>query len=298
MAFYLPLSFFVLAASIAGAWSAPVNLGADVNSAAHEINGNILSSQGTTYLYFSSDRTPGIGALDNYYTQSQTPPHFAGINLIPSPVNSTANDDGPAMRYAGPPSDNTLFFASDRAGGQGGFDIYTATLAGTLWGGVTPLPPAINAAGDDMYPFTAAFNGKTVMFFVRNAAIHISEYSGGAWQSPVPVNLGTGNSYHPCLVGSGEGAKLFFSSNRGGGMGAYDIWVATYSGGAWGSPVNLGAPVNTDAYEHSPAVSLDGEILYFASTRPGGYGGYDLWYARSNPAIESTSLGRVRASFK
>jgi hypothetical protein len=297
---YLRLGYiglYLLAVSASG-WSTPTNLGSEVNSSSNEINANIGIYHGYAYLYFSSDRGTGIGGLDNYYSKAQTPPNFSGVYALPSPVNSAANDDAPAIRYAGPPADNTLFFSSDRAGGQGGFDILTATLTGTIWGNVTPLTTTINGAGDDMYPFTATFNGKTVMFFVRNAAIYVSEYSGGNWQLPTVINLGAGNSYHPCLVGTGEGAKLYFSSNRAGGQGYYDIWVATYTGGNWAEPVNLGTPINTGYNEHSPAVSVDGSTLYFASTRTGGLGGYDLWYSVENPSVDAASFGKTKAVFR
>ena len=51
-------------------------------------------------------------------------------------------------------------------------------------------------------------------------------------------------------------------------------------GGRWGKPRNLGAPVNSVWWESFPSLSIDGYTLYFASNRPGGYGGTDIWCCR------------------
>jgi hypothetical protein len=80
---------------------------------------------------------------------------------------------------------------------------------------------------------------------------------------------------------SANGLELYFGSNRPGGSG-YDIWVAkrTTIEDAWTTPVNLGPQVNSSAAEGCPAISDDGLELYFWSTRPSGYGSYDIWVSR------------------
>ena len=50
--------------------------------------------------------------------------------------------------------------------------------------------------------------------------------------------------------------------------------------GAWSEPVNLGPPINTEAFEGSATLSPDGLSLYFTSGRPGGLGGNDLWVSQ------------------
>jgi hypothetical protein len=53
----------------------------------------------------------------------------------------------------------------------------------------------------------------------------------------------------------------------------------------WSEPVSLGATVNSTAADGGPALSGDGLSLYFHSTRPGGFGGFDLWVSqRATPA--------------
>ena len=48
--------------------------------------------------------------------------------------------------------------------------------------------------------------------------------------------------------------------------------------GNWGDPINLGYPINTENDENSLLVGPDGEVAFFASDRPGGYGGLDIYY--------------------
>jgi Tol biopolymer transport system component len=100
-----------------------------------------------------------------------------------------------------------------------------------------------------------------------------------------PVNLGpnvnsTSNEFTPTL--SRDGLSLFFVSNRPGGFGGNDIWIAQRpsTDADWGTPQNLGPNINTPFTEGAPSLSIDGHQLYFHSNRPGGFGGMDVYVAR------------------
>jgi len=101
-----------------------------------------------------------------------------------------------------------------------------------------------------------------------------------AWSAP--VNLGptintTSNELAPAI--SPDGLSLYFDSDRPGGSGGRDIWVsqrATVSA-PWGAPVNLGTIVNSGTDDANPALSTDGHWLFFAGSRPGGFGAADLY---------------------
>ena len=71
----------------------------------------------------------------------------------------------------------------------------------------------------------------------------------------------------PALVVTQDGRQLYFCSNRPGGHGGFDLYVAERTGAGWGKPRNLGPKVNSPADEHDPAPSPDGLSLYFASNR-------------------------------
>lgn len=63
----------------------------------------------------------------------------------------------------------------------------------------------------------------------------------------------------------------------------YDIYTSDFVNGSWTEIRNLGKHVNSDAWDSQPSVSADGKTLYFASNRPGGYGGVDIWKTEKLP---------------
>jgi Tol biopolymer transport system component len=97
----------------------------------------------------------------------------------------------------------------------------------------------------------------------------------------LPVNLGplvnsAFNDLAPHI--SKNGLSLYFASTRPGTVGGEDIWVSQRPNrnAPWGPPINLGL-INTPSNERSPALSRDGHFLFFATDRPGGFGGLDIW---------------------
>ncbi len=83
---------------------------------------------------------------------------------------------------------------------------------------------------------------------------------------------------------SADGKIIFFSASdrtteRGtpSGYGSFDIYFCAYNNGEWMPGINVGQGVNSPAWESQPSISPDGLTLYFSSTRPGGYGGSDLY---------------------
>src|SRR5437870_8186333 len=103
------------------------------------------------------------------------------------------------------------------------------------------------------------------------------------WSTPVslgPVINSAFNDQQPAI--SKDGLSLYFTSNRPGGLGGFDMYVSQRAcvDDPWGSPVNLGATVNTTFDEGNPAFSRDEHLLFFQSKRPGGFGGIDLWVSQ------------------
>ncbi len=96
-----------------------------------------------------------------------------------------------------------------------------------------------------------------------------------------PINAGStvnsdGDEITPFFVSDDT---LMFSSNGFGGRGGYDVMYSVLRDGIWHEPIPLEG-INTE-YDDSDCIVLPDGTLVFASTRPGGAGGLDLWIARN-----------------
>jgi len=150
------------------------------------------------------------------------------------------------------------------------------------------LGPNINSSSVEVDPSISA-DGLELFFESRrsgghgNGDIYVSRRAskddlwGPCMNIGAPVNTAY---YDQCPSISADGLSLYFSSDRPGGYGIDDLWVTTRArvSDPWGPPVNLGATVNTSADEWMPSISADGLVLFFMSSRAGGFGGNDLWF--------------------
>lgn len=88
-----------------------------------------------------------------------------------------------------------------------------------------------------------------------------------------------------CPILSRDGLQLYMASNRPGGAGNLDIWVAERqsSDEPFGNPANIGAPINSAFNDFCPSPLRDGHGFMFVSNRPGGCGGADIYITRYHP---------------
>jgi len=134
------------------------------------------------------------------------------------------------------------------------------------------------------------------------AAAQAANYS--AWGTALKIDEIGGNSSElntaaldGCPIQSPDGLSLYMASNRAGGLGGIDIWVAhrESTDDPWGAPENLGEPVNSAADDFCPT-PVKGGGLFFVSREalPGSCGLGDIYFARYNPAkgwTEPRNLG-------
>jgi len=105
----------------------------------------------------------------------------------------------------------------------------------------------------------------------------------GGWHPPQPLHIyemdGYGSEVN--LNMSNDGEIILFSFDRKDSYGSNDLYVSfRISEKKWSAPVNLGPNINTPYRETTPFLSSDNKTLYFASNRPGGMGGADIYVSK------------------
>jgi hypothetical protein len=112
----------------------------------------------------------------------------------------------------------------------------------------------------------------------------IGTLEDGKWTTPevvAPGVISLKETFDAEPLISPDGKKLFFvSNNRPGGYGESDLWYSENIDGVWQTPKNLGPPFNTPFSDHCLMFTSDGNEAFWTSTRPGGFGGNDIWTSR------------------
>lgn len=269
-------------------WSAPVNLGSLINSAASD-QGPAISKDGLT-LYFHSNRLGGVGGFDMYVATraSVDDPWGAPVNLG-SPVNTTFDEGNPAFSRDG----HSLFFQSVRPGGLGGVDLWVSKRNHTHddfnWEPAVNLGSGVNSTADDNAPsfFENDELGVAQLYFVSGRPglggqdIYLSNQlpDGSFGPAALVTTLSTSSTDSRPSIRH-DGLEIIFQSNRPGSFStALDLWTATRESALddWSTPVNLGSAINTTSIENNANLSSDRLTLFFSSDRTGGFGGLDLY---------------------
>ena len=200
------------------------------------------------------------------------------------PVNTPYSDYSPIISADG----NTLIFTSNRTddpakvkANQNFEDIYFTTKQGNTWAAPKPISPNINIKYNDAAASLSP-DGKTLFLYYEEGEgdIYTSTLTGDQWSKPEPLNknINTAMFWETCASVTADGKKLFFASNRPGGIGELDLYVSQLdSKGEWGKAVNLGPVINTPENEDSPYIHHDGVTLYFSSDGHPRLGNSDIF---------------------
>lgn len=101
-----------------------------------------LTADGQT-MYFTSDRPGGVGGMDIWKVTKQGDTWSVPTNLG-APINSAGNEIFPSIS-----SDGTLYYSSNKSGGSGNLDVYSASMQGGSWT-TANLGAPFNSSADDL----------------------------------------------------------------------------------------------------------------------------------------------------
>jgi hypothetical protein len=296
----------------------PVNF-EDINSEYDDYNVSAPFIRDVFPLVFSSNRLSKGGQMDfvfklmaldfsketgelNFYNEtnnnmSETIRHNT-IQFLLNQVNSNGNEFGPYIRSfyydlynSGATWDDEnkfiLLYASDKTNNLNIYYIHNR------YGEVVHKPVSmINSEANEAYP---SFNQDfSKLYFCNDQTGNFDIYFTN-WDNTVsieesledqePKNIFPENRLNtpyndkcPYI----DGDYMVFASDRPGGFGGYDLYFSKKVGGSWQEPTNFGDKINSSFDEYRPILRLQYEfknhLLIFSSDRPGGMGGFDLYY--------------------
>jgi outer membrane protein OmpA-like peptidoglycan-associated protein/tetratricopeptide (TPR) repeat protein len=255
----------------------PKNLGENINSDHREYFPSITLEDELVYTVQIGKGQQGQEDLyrsqctDEVWTKRQA---IANVNTSENEAAQSISADGKLL----------VFTVCNRREDYGSCDLYYSKKVNGKWTRPRNIGRPINTKNWESQP-TIAPNSDAI-YFVRGGArgqgdknIFVTKLQvDGTWGEPQKVEeLNTpynesSPSLHP------DGKTLYFSSDGHPGIGGLDLFVTRMQeDGTWGTPANLGYPINTKKQEEALAVNRKGDLAFLASDRVGGYGSMDLY---------------------
>ena len=222
---------------------------------------------------------------------------LAFVENMGEKVNTRYDEFNPVLS---PNYTDKLYFSSSRKGNVGGkrnqkghedekfgnysSDIYSTIIINGEWTATTPLQSLINSPRHDM---VLAFNTDgSVMYYYKSADLFSGQVFIDSFNKS-EVKLYPDNFKSPMIAEHGDRTPYFFNdttmlfaSNRSGGYGGFDLYITRKTNGVWGTPINLGAQINSPYDEASPFIAKDGRTIYFSSNNLKSMGGFDIFKSR------------------
>jgi outer membrane protein OmpA-like peptidoglycan-associated protein/tetratricopeptide (TPR) repeat protein len=144
---------------------------------------------------------------------------------------------------------------------------------------------AINTSSSEYYP-TMTINGKQLIVTRRTRGgadedFFSTDLIEGKWTWAIPLSGKINTTYKEGgqQISPDGNWMVFTAKDYPEGYGSFDIYISYQTPNGWSERKNLGESINSAYWESAPCLSADKKQLYFASDRPGGYGGSDLYVA-------------------
>ncbi len=218
----------------------------------------------------------GSGELDdeNLYLASRKDGQWQSAVPISDAINSELNEGAASLSGDG----RVLVFTScNRQDSYGSCDLYISYREGNEWSKPKNMGRTVNTPSWDSQPSLSA-DGRTIYFASNRKGGQGGEdlwmtkqQDDGNWS--LPVNLGPkvntpGRENSPFLHASGN--TLYFATDGLQGMGGLDLFKVNREQNGWGTPQNMGYPLNTHRDESSIFISPDNKTGYYSGQAVAG----------------------------
>ena len=217
----------------------------------------------------------GNSETTNLFFCAWTGSQWAKPKKVTADKPATGNMVGPSFSTDG----KYLFFASDRAGGEGGYDLWMSGWRNGKCKGARNLGPSINTAANESGPAVSS-SGKRLFFSSDRTKdgkaakgadhdIFVAKRTSEADAQPefgdvlkIDALSSKYEERQPTLTRRGD--LLYFASNRKGGVGGFDIYCSRVQNGEVAAPENLTAQINSSGDDRAPALRFEGFELVFS----------------------------------
>lgn len=200
---------------------------------------------------------------------TQAPARFVPITRVELFAPGLASTAHSEIRLTLSPDGLTaLWFSRDRPGGDGDYDLWIARRTAAGWGAAEPVP--FNTPGRDFDPAFSA-DGRTVFFCSDRPGglggddLYRVSFDGrdfGAPENLGPTVNSSNDEFAPMLAR--DGRRLLFSSDRPGGAGGHDLYVAARGPDGFQAARALGNGLNSPAHEFDATFLSDDRTIVFA----------------------------------
>lgn len=241
-----------------GQWSMAVNAGGKVNTRLHNAVCGV-HPDGTSVLIFRGDVKGG-----DLFIVSYRQGEWGELRSLGPEINSVYHESSACFADDG----KSLFFVSDRPGGRGGRDIYFSQFIDSTssWGPAVNLGATVNSAQDEEGVFY--HTASSTLYFASNGWSSVGGYDiqksvrvNGQWTSPVNMGLPFNSPADEVFVSCpGNANHFYFSSNRAGGMGGKDIYMASADDTTAIDSVQLTLPETDSSSAMIPEASLQDAV--------------------------------------
>lgn len=222
------------------------------------------------------DSEDGVYREDIYVSTRENGKWQKSKNIGP-PVNSDNHDATVGLS----PDGKTMFIYKGFNNG----DLYECDYINGVWSKPDDMSNNINTKHRETSA-SLSYDGK-ILYFVSNREdltlggldIFMSKRDEkGKWGKPVNLGPSINTEYdEETVFAHPDGKTLYFSSNGHNTMGGFDVFKSVYENGRWGTPENLGYPINTAGDEISFVINANGKRAYYSTTQEGGFGQRDIY---------------------